>query len=116
MNLFNCFVLAVVSLGVALVGATYTSKVSATVGQSIALKFDYNGPVNARYYFVKNGKYFRADRRRVFTRLGKIYFAKVTEYDAGVYRMVVRDYRTQYNRAVTLTGEYNRSYVIIQPV
>lgn len=112
-NLFSCFVLVLVSLGAVLVNADYSSKVSATVGKSLALNFDYKGPTYARYYFLKNGRYFRADRRRVFERLGRIYFSKVLAWDAGVYRMIVRDVRSYnriyYNKAITLTGEHHKT-------
>ena len=106
MSLFSFLVLAVVGLGAVLVGATYTNdEVTATVGKSVNLDFDYKGRTNVRYYFTKDGRYFRADRRRVFQRLGRIHFSKVTEYDAGEYRMVVKGYRLQFSKAITLTSE-----------
>lgn len=106
MNLFNFVVLVVVGLSAVLVGATYTNEeVSATVGKPVALNFNFYGKTNIRYYFTKNGKFFRVDRRRVFQRLGRLYFSKVTEYDAGVYQMIVRGYRTQYSNKITLTSE-----------
>lgn len=108
MSLSSYFVLVLVSVGVVLVSADYGNEISATVGQSVALNYDYKGPNNVRCYFLKDGKIFRADRRRVFQRLGRIYFSKVIEADAGVYRMIIRDRRVYYNKAITLTGKYNQ--------
>lgn len=104
MNIFNCFVLALISLGAVLVSADHINEVSATIGSSYGLNFDYRGPTYVRYYFTKDGRGFSADRHRVFQRLGRIYFSKLSQLDAGVYRMVVRGY---YNQAIKLTGKYN---------
>ena len=89
MNLFNCFVLALFSLGAVLVSAhNYNiDEVYANIGQS------------------KDARYFRADRRRVFQRLGRIYFSKITQSDAGVYRMVVKGTRI-YSQAIKLIGKH----------
>jgi len=107
MNLFNCFVLALFSLGAVLVSAhNYNiDEVYANIGQSYGLNFDYHGPKNVRYYLTKDARYFRADRRRVFQRLGRIYFSKITQSDAGVYRMVVKGTRI-YSQAIKLIGKH----------
>ena len=108
MNWFSSSVLVIIvtiSVYAVLVSSGYTSEVTAHVGESVTLNFDYRGPTYNRYYFIKNGRYLRADRRRIFERWGRIYFSKVTEYDAGVYRMVVRSSRLQYTNPIKLTSE-----------
>ena len=109
MNLFNCFVLVLVSLGAVLVSADNIREVSAVVGHSYGLNFDYRGPTYyIRYYFTKDGRSFRADGRRIFQKLGRIYFSKFTSWDAAVYRMVVtRGYKKIYEQAIKLTGKHN---------
>ena len=100
--------LALVGIGVVVVNGTNTREVTATVGESVSLDFDYNGRTSyIRYNFLKDRKYFKADRRRIFQRLGRIYFSKVTESDAGVYQMIVRGNRVYYNKAIILKGKNN---------
>lgn len=113
MSLFSFLLLVVVGLGAVLVDATYANyEVTATVNKPVNLDFEYKGKTNVRYYFTKDGRYFRADRRRVFQRLGRIHFSKVTEYDAGEYRMIVRGYRLQYSKTITLTGECSQQLIL----
>ena len=99
--------LALVGIGAVSVNGTNTRVVTATVGKSIRLDFDYDGPTYVRYSFFKDRKYFRADRRRIFQRLGRIYFSKVTESDSGVYQMIVRGNKVYYNKAIVLKGKNN---------
>ena len=109
MNLLTVL-LTVVGIGaVSVYGTNYvTREVTATVGESVTLDYDYKGTSSyVRYSFLKDGRYFRADGHRVFKRLGRIYFSKVTELDAGVYRMIVRGYRVYYNKAIVLKGKDN---------
>jgi len=85
--------------------------VDTTSGRSCYLRFDYTGPRSrVRYYFTKNGRLFRADRRRVFYRLGRIYFSKVTESDAGTYRLVVRGYGVTYTKEIILNGTFTEYF------
>ena len=103
MNLIVLLVL--VGIGAVSVTGTNTREVTATVGKSVSLEFDYNGPTSyVRYNFLKDKRYFRADRRRIFQRLGRIFFSKVTEADSGVYQMIVRGSRVYYNQAIVLKG------------
>lgn len=97
--------LALVGIGAVSVTGTNSREVTATVGKSISLDFDYDGPTNVRYNFYKDRRYFKADRRRIFQRLGKIYISKVTESDSGSYQMIVRGNRVYYNKAIILKGK-----------
>ena len=99
--------LALVGIGAVSVNGTNTRVVTATVGKSIRLDFDYDGSTYVRYSFFKDRKYFRADRRRIFQRLGRIYFSKVTESDSGVYQMIVRGNKVYYKKAIVLKGKNN---------
>ena len=97
--------LALVGIGAVSVTGTNTREVTATVGESVSLDFDYNGPTNVRFNFLKDRRYFKADRRRIFQRLGRIYISKVAESDSGAYQMIVRGNRVYYNKGIILKGK-----------
>lgn len=111
MSLLNCCVLLIfVSLCAVLVSVESSAarEVTATVGHYSALNFNYRGRTTyVRCYYLKDGRFFRADGHRVLQRLGRIYFSKVAITDAGVYQIVVRGYRTYYKEAIKLIGKYN---------
>ena len=98
---------AISSLAVSSYGISFESMiVAAQSGNSCYLRFDYNGPTShVRYQFTKDGRTLRADKGRLIYRLGRIYFAKVAESDAGTYRLVVRGRGVYYNKVIILKGK-----------
>ena len=104
--------LGLVGIGAVLASGTNIQKVvTATVGESVRLDYDYNGPRSyIRFHFFKDRQYFRADGRRTFKQLGKIYFSKVTLADAGTYQMIVKRRYVFYNKAIVLKGKNQSCY------
>jgi len=101
--------LGLVSFGAVAVSSTYTNiqkVVTATIGESVGLDYDYKGPRRyIRFGFFKDRQYFKADGHRTYKQIGRIYFSKVTESDAGTYRMIVRGRNVYYNKAIVLKGK-----------
>ena len=98
---------AISSLAVGSYGTSFeTIIVAAKSGHSCSLQFDYRGPTSyVRYRFTKDGRLLHPDNRRLFYRLGKIYFARVTASDAGTYGLLVHGRGVYYNKKIVLKGK-----------
>lgn len=114
---YFCILVTIISSVVISSYGVDTSIVNTVHGRSCYLRYDYDGPAShVRYYFTKDGRPLRMERRRVVYRLGRIYIAKVAESDAGTYRLVVRGRGVYYNKEIILNGKslflLNMCYIV----
>jgi len=107
MSLTNFCILLAVSFVVISDRGVDSNSVNIVNGKSCYLTFDYNGPTSSvRRYFTKDGRPIRANKGRVlFFSPGRIYIAKVTDSDAGTYRLVVKGRGVYYRKEIILNGK-----------
>ena len=99
----NFFYILVIAGGCAFIGyAQSDDTVTAVQGEPLILNFEYRG-LSLRHVYTKDGNDFQPDRRRIFQRLGRIYFSRVLPSDSGAYRLTAG----QFDRTITLNGEYS---------
>jgi len=107
-----CWLLLGYLLGIAGIVAAESSRtcigkdsVTAALGHSFLLTFNYDGPkVFVNYLVSKNGVTLNGDNTRIFPDMDRIYFTTITELDAGAYTLEVYGNEIIYNETVRLCG------------